>query len=76
MLGKRARPRATPTRGKATRVRTALEHAQGEIAAILDADLEYAAGRPGDAVPLLEGDANAAFGVRAFDGYTSHSFLS
>jgi hypothetical protein len=24
---------------------------------------------------LLRGHANAAFGVRAFDGYTSHSFL-
>ena len=25
--------------------------------------------------PLLEGRATAVFGVRAFDGYTSHSFL-
>jgi hypothetical protein len=25
--------------------------------------------------PLLEGRTNASFGVRAFDGYTSHSFL-
>jgi hypothetical protein len=25
--------------------------------------------------PLLDGRANASFGVRAFDGYTSHSFL-
>jgi hypothetical protein len=25
--------------------------------------------------PLLSGDTNAVFGVRAFDGYTSHSFL-
>ena len=25
--------------------------------------------------PLLDGRANACFGVRAFDGYTSHSFL-
>ena len=25
--------------------------------------------------PLLEGHARACFGVRAFDGYTSHSFL-
>jgi hypothetical protein len=24
---------------------------------------------------LLKGDANAVFGVRAFDGHTSHSFL-
>ena len=25
--------------------------------------------------PLLDGRTNASFGVRAFDGYTSHSFL-
>ena len=25
--------------------------------------------------PLRRGDANAVFGVRAFNGYTSHSFL-
>src|SRR5204863_492293 len=25
--------------------------------------------------PLLEGTANAVFGVRAFDGFTSHSYL-
>ena len=25
--------------------------------------------------PLLDGRTNACFGVRAFDGYTSHSFL-
>ncbi len=63
-------------RGKGAAVRTALEHAQGDIATIFDADLEY---DPADIVhllpPLLEGEANAVFGVRAFDGYTSHSFL-
>jgi hypothetical protein len=25
--------------------------------------------------PILEGEANAAFGVRAFEGHTSHSYL-
>jgi glycosyltransferase involved in cell wall biosynthesis len=63
-------------RGKGAAVRTALAEAQGEFAAILDADLEY---EPDDLAglltPLLDGRANAAFGVRAFDGYTSHSFL-
>ncbi|HEX8854412.1 MAG TPA: glycosyltransferase family 2 protein [Thermoleophilaceae bacterium] len=62
--------------GKGAAVRTALEHAEGDIAAILDADLEYA---PTDLAPLLEplleGETNVAFGVRAFNGYTSHSFL-
>ena len=63
-------------RGKGAAVRTALAQARGEYAAIFDADLEY---DPGDLAllmpPLLDGRANACFGVRAFDGYTSHSFL-
>jgi glycosyltransferase involved in cell wall biosynthesis len=61
--------------GKGAAVQTALTHAQGEFSAIFDADLEYA---PGDLAllmpPLLDGRANACFGVRAFDGYSSHSF--
>jgi glycosyltransferase involved in cell wall biosynthesis len=63
-------------RGKGAAVQTALGHAQGDYAAIFDADLEY---DPGDLAllmpPLLDGRSNACFGVRAFDGYTSHSFL-
>ncbi len=62
--------------GKGAAVQTALSHAEGEFAAIFDADLEY---EPGDLAklmpPLLDRRANACFGVRAFDGYTSHSFL-
>ncbi len=62
--------------GKGAAVLTALHHAQGELSAIFDADLEY---DPADLAllmpPLLEGRVNACFGVRAFDGYTSHSFL-
>src|SRR4051812_13799901 len=62
--------------GKGAAVRTALDSATGEFSAIFDADLEY---DPHDIGPLLEplteGLTNAAFGVRAFDGYTSHSFL-
>ena len=61
--------------GKGAAVRTALRHAKGEFTTILDADLEY---DPADIEPLLEpltsGLTNAAFGARAFDGYTSHSF--
>jgi dolichol-phosphate hexosyltransferase len=63
-------------RGKGAAVKTGLEHAGGDFAAIFDADLEY---DPSDLArlmpPLLDGRANACFGVRAFDGYTSHSFL-
>jgi glycosyltransferase involved in cell wall biosynthesis len=63
-------------RGKGAAVRTALAEARGEFAAIFDADLEY---DPADLAhllpPLVSGNTNAVFGVRAFDGYTSHSFL-
>lgn len=63
-------------RGKGAAVQTALEEARGELAAVFDADLEY---EPADLrlllPPLLDGRTNACFGVRAFDGYTSHSFL-
>jgi glycosyltransferase involved in cell wall biosynthesis len=63
-------------RGKGAAIQTALAQAGGEYAAIFDADLEY---DPSDLAllmpPLLDGRANACFGVRAFDGYTSHSFL-
>jgi glycosyltransferase involved in cell wall biosynthesis len=62
--------------GKGAAVQTALGHARGDYAAIFDADLEY---DPADLArlmpPLLDGRVNACFGVRAFDGYTSHSFL-
>ena len=62
--------------GKGAAVKTALEHARGEYAAIFDADLEY---EPEDLArlmpPLLDGRANACFGVRVFDGFSSHSFL-
>ena len=62
--------------GKGAAVRTALAEAKGDFSAIFDADLEY---DPNDLAallpPLLEGQSRVAFGVRAFDGYTSHSFL-
>ncbi|MGZ4179980.1 MAG: glycosyltransferase family 2 protein [Solirubrobacteraceae bacterium] len=62
--------------GKGAAIRTALEHARGEYSAIFDADLEYDAGDLGVLMPpLMDGRTNACFGVRAFDGYTSHSFL-
>src|SRR4051794_8709760 len=63
-------------RGKGAAVRTALADARGEFATIFDADLEYA---PDDLrtllPPLIDGTSNAVFGVRAFDGFTSHSYL-
>jgi glycosyltransferase involved in cell wall biosynthesis len=63
-------------RGKGAAIQTALEHARGDYSAIFDADLEYDPSDLGLLMPaLLDGRANASFGVRAFDGYTSHSFL-
>jgi dolichol-phosphate hexosyltransferase len=62
--------------GKGAAVQTALSHAQGEFSAIFDADLEYDPADLGLLMPpLIDGRSNACFGVRAFDGYTSHSFL-
>jgi glycosyltransferase involved in cell wall biosynthesis len=62
--------------GKGAAVRTALRAAGGEFSAIFDADLEYDPHDLGHLLrPLLDGHANAVFGVRLFDGYTSHSFL-
>jgi glycosyltransferase involved in cell wall biosynthesis len=62
--------------GKGAAIQTGLKEARGEFSAIFDADLEY---DPADLAllmpPLLDGRTNASFGVRAFDGYTSHSFL-
>jgi len=62
-------------RGKGAAVRTALEHATGDYAAILDADLEYAASDLGPLLePLLAGKAQVVFGTRAWTSQSSFSF--
>jgi glycosyltransferase involved in cell wall biosynthesis len=62
--------------GKGAAIQTGLAQAEGEYSAIMDADLEYDPADLGLLLPpLQEGRANACFGVRAFDGYSSHSFL-
>jgi glycosyltransferase involved in cell wall biosynthesis len=62
--------------GKGAALQTALAQAEGEFSAVMDADLEYDPADLGLLLPpLLEGRSNACFGVRAFDGYSSHSFL-
>ena len=63
--------------GKGAAVRTALTNARLRFSAIFDADLEY---EPDDLAVLLEplrrdDGVRAVYGVRTFDGYTSHSFL-
>jgi glycosyltransferase involved in cell wall biosynthesis len=62
-------------RGKGAAVRTALQHATGEYAAILDADLEYQASDLGVLLePLLAGDAAVVFGTRAWTSQAAFSF--
>jgi dolichol-phosphate hexosyltransferase len=63
--------------GKGAAVRTAVGDAKLRFCAIFDADLEY---DPDDLAvlvkPLRSDDAvRVVYGVRTFDGYTSHSFL-
>jgi glycosyltransferase involved in cell wall biosynthesis len=61
--------------GKGAAVRTALEHATGDLAAIFDADLEYSAGDLAPVIaPLLTGEATVVFGTRAWASHTAYSF--
>ncbi len=62
-------------RGKGAAVRTALQHATRELAAILDADLEYRAADLADVLePLVSGEARVVFGTRAWTSQSSFSF--
>jgi glycosyltransferase involved in cell wall biosynthesis len=62
-------------RGKGEAIRTALQYADGTYAAILDADLEYAADDLGHVLePLLAGKARVVFGTRAWTSQSSFSF--
>jgi dolichol-phosphate hexosyltransferase len=61
--------------GKGAAVRTALQHATEEFAAILDADLEYRAADLADVLePLVSGEAHVVFGTRAWTSQSSFSF--
>jgi dolichol-phosphate hexosyltransferase len=61
--------------GKGAAVRTALGHATGDFAAILDADLEYRAADLADVLePLVSGEASVVFGTRAWTSQSSFSF--
>jgi glycosyltransferase involved in cell wall biosynthesis len=61
--------------GKGAAVRTALQHATKEFAAILDADLEYRAGDLAEVLePLVSGEAHVVFGTRAWTSQSSFSF--
>jgi glycosyltransferase involved in cell wall biosynthesis len=61
--------------GKGAAIRTALEAATGEFAAVLDADLEYRADDLADLLaPLIAGEANVVFGTRAWSSHSAFSF--
>jgi dolichol-phosphate hexosyltransferase len=61
--------------GKGAAVRTALQHATEEFAAILDADLEYRAADLADVLqPLLANETNVVFGTRTWTPQSSYSF--
>jgi glycosyltransferase involved in cell wall biosynthesis len=61
--------------GKGAAVRTALQHATEEFAAILDADLEYQASDLAHVLePLVSGEARVVFGTRAWTSQSSFSF--
>jgi dolichol-phosphate hexosyltransferase len=61
--------------GKGAAMRTALQHATGDYAAVLDADLEY---RAADLAPMLEpllsGEARVVFGTRAWHSHSAYGF--
>lgn len=61
--------------GKGVAVQTALQHATGTYAAIMDADLEY---DPADIArllePILRGEARVVFGSRGFESHSAFSF--
>lgn len=61
--------------GKGAALRTALQHANGEFSAVLDADLEYHASDLAVVLePLLAGEATVVFGTRAWASHTAYSF--
>jgi glycosyltransferase involved in cell wall biosynthesis len=56
-------------RGKGAAIRTALEHASGDLCIVQDADLEYDPREyPGILQPLLDGRADAVYGSRFLGG--------
>jgi len=61
--------------GKGAALHTALRHAQGTFAAVLDGDLEY---DPNDLAllltPLQDGQAEVVFGVRGFASHSAYGF--
>jgi glycosyltransferase involved in cell wall biosynthesis len=61
--------------GKGAAVQTALRHARGTYAAIMDADLEYDPSDIGKLLePVIAGEADVVFGSRGFESHSAFSF--
>jgi dolichol-phosphate hexosyltransferase len=61
--------------GKGVAIQTALKHATGAHAAIMDADLEYDPADIGKLLqPILAGEADVVFGSRGFESHSAFSF--
>src|ERR687886_1777188 len=62
-------------RGRGAAFATARGHAEGTYATIMDADLEYDPQQIANLLrPLLEGEAEAVYGVRGFEAHSAFSF--
>jgi dolichol-phosphate hexosyltransferase len=62
-------------RGKGAAIATALGQARGTYSTIMDADLEYDPQQIAVLLrPLLEGEAQAVYGVRGFEAHSAFSF--
>ena len=62
-------------RGKGAAIATAVRHATGTYATVMDADLEYDPQQIAPLLrPLLEGQAEAVYGVRGFEAHSAFSF--
>jgi glycosyltransferase involved in cell wall biosynthesis len=61
--------------GKGAAIATALRHATRTYATVMDADLEYDPRQIAPLLrPLLDGDAQAVYGVRGFEAHSAYSF--
>jgi glycosyltransferase involved in cell wall biosynthesis len=61
--------------GKGAAVQTALLHARGAYAAIMDADLEYDPSDIGKLLePVITGEADVVYGTRGFESHSAFSF--
>lgn len=62
-------------RGKGAAIRTGLAGARGTYTTIMDADLEYDPQNIGGLLaPLLDGQADAVYGIRGFQSHSAFSF--